>query len=51
MLDASIISMGVYILSIVEIIVSESTANSIFKSSDVVYTTDNEVYRYSSPNN
>jgi len=39
--------MSTYVLSIVEIIVAQSTANTIFRSSSLTYTTENEVYVYS----
>lgn len=38
--------MSTYILSIVEIIVTQATANTIFKTSSMVYTTESAVYIY-----
>lgn len=45
-MDASIISMSTYILSIVEIMVAQTKINSLFKGSSVTYTTQNGVYIY-----
>lgn len=38
--------MSTYVLSIVEIIVTQATANTIFKTSSLIYTTDSAVYIY-----
>jgi len=45
-LDASIITMSTYVISIVEIIVNQAAANTIFKTSSITYTTENSVFLY-----